>query len=801
MITDYRGVAANGELAICYGDHGIITITRDEGRTWSRVFLGDKYDIKKIVSIGKDLIGASGCSLLKYNAGKDRWINKDVFGVPEIISVTTRDSLMYVLTKSGVLVADFNLNIDTENFISLDTNSTYSEIVTDNSCFYIIANDSLILRYWNKNPTPDILDLAKLYPKENRKCISNLKIHNGKLHCIIEGQPLINKDMRTVSYTFNTLVSSSDHGSTWQKLTDSLHGSSYNIINGELIEVYSSANYIEKALIPYCYKFDAAGKRVLQNNADTDGRYFTYCYNFGASRANYLIDSKLALKDVIRTDSGTLLAAGDQMQIIVSTDGGASWEFKSLFFSYNNQSSPIDMHFLGDSIICAPNYRTTNAGTTWLPPRRGQKLEEGISMFNNDGSGIICPYQNSGDTSLKYYYETKDFGDTWEIIAGKTNHVKMLSSLQLNYGSEHLIACFCYEPAGKAGMSRFTGSSLYSVGKDFKFTDLVHLDSTEFRHLQKYGDTGVYAIAEQWYSFNHQKNYYDSCRFVIIKSEDRGMTWAEVKPLPPFTSILAENKYTYLSFGGFQDYMIARTGILIDNTCREKFFCYDIHTNSFDTIPNGFLGLNFNKCSLFPYEGKIYIPAKQSLYFNSESLGNPAEWDSLSYSDILPGWRTPASYQFQNIGDDQCIDTKYDGKNSYLIMGTFSDYELNGLPASMKVNIVRLRPPMTETSIEESTPLAGRGGYITNTPPCPVPAKDIVTTTIHTCPALDAESAEINVYDVNGTRVNAERIIPEQTGSSSAIISFDCSKLPNGLYMMRISAAGAIKCVPIVVVR
>jgi hypothetical protein len=139
------------------------------------------------------------------------------------------------------------------------------------------------------------------------------------------------------------------------------------------------------------------------------------------------------------------------------------------------------------------------------------------------------------------------------------------------------------------------------------------------------------------------------------------------------------------------------------------------------------------------------------------------------------------------------------------------DYELNFAPSEVKEyrdSIIFYSNAMgsdstarfsgsgidTTTSIEELEKVS----YLYAYPPYPMPAKQLVSSLIYFDNEILAE--EVEVFDRFGVKVgDAEDISIDKVKSYSAILSWNCSGVPTGVYFIRVRNGGTIKVLKVIV--
>ncbi len=109
----------------------------------------------------------------------------------------------------------------------------------------------------------------------------------------------------------------------------------------------------------------------------------------------------------------------------------------------------------------------------------------------------------------------------------------------------------------------------------------------------------------------------------------------------------------------------------------------------------------------------------------------------------------------------------------------------------------------TQTAVEElqDEGVESNSIYLYAANPCPIPATSRVSAKIYWDPRYDSGAASINVYNIYGEKVNIEKIKIEPGDGGSGLLRWDCSSVPNGVYLIRVTLAGSSINVPVIVAK
>ncbi|MEZ5082293.1 MAG: hypothetical protein R2750_02385 [Bacteroidales bacterium] len=223
----------------------------------------------------------------------------------------------------------------------------------------------------------EVIDDAKVWKSASAKSLGNwenLGISNntrvGRVNCIA-----FHPDLHDVIYAGTPsggLWKTTNHGSTWEPLTDDLHGIGVSAIvvipklGGDIIYI-------------------GTGDRDYASNVD--------------------------------------IAASFSIGVLKSNDGGITWDATGLSFASNQreQVTSLKKHPLSDEIIYATTsdgfYLTTDGGDTWPNIFNPLLNNEFIDLeLSPDNANIIYLSTRSNANDSTFIYRSLDMGSTWDTI-------------------------------------------------------------------------------------------------------------------------------------------------------------------------------------------------------------------------------------------------------------------------------------------------------------------------------------------------------------------------------------------------
>jgi hypothetical protein len=102
--------------------------------------------------------------------------------------------------------------------------------------------------------------------------------------------------------------------------------------------------------------------------------------------------------------------------------------------------------------------------------------------------------------------------------------------------------------------------------------------------------------------------------------------------------------------------------------------------------------------------------------------------------------------------------------------------------------------------IDTSTSVIDYHNYLYCYPPYPVPATNTVRSLIYWDTSLDIENDDIAVYDIFGNKVaGKEKITIEKQNAYSGILSWNCTNVPDGIYLIRLIHGSETRTMKVIV--
>lgn len=785
---DFNGVVANEDIIICYGNHGIMTWSRDNGHTWGQTNIGDKHDIYKIENIKGVFYGVTSYSIIISTDSGKSWENTEIADGPDIRAMTISGDKMYILTKRSLLSRGLGLEESPVELSDLDTLPEYHQIAADEEYLYINADNYNILKYEKNGGFVNNIEIN--YEDFCYACGNNfyIKTIDNELYILLKSL----NPQKLCAYR-NTLWKSADGAASWERVSgDIMTTTVYSRKNDEIYFIYPES---KNSLFSHNYsKINQIGEVERLNHPDKDQRCIYY----------YGYHNTVEYTDIAEIGNKLIIAVGKDKLISISRDGGKNWELISYFESfYIRGFSCFDNNFIyiNDKLIyCVSGYKeplfiTTNGGITWLPQKYyklGDSREAQNFFFNSSGDGFLK-------------YVTINHADSNTVtVSNNGNKVELINNDPF-YHDEEISKRFNYNRNNRKGLHLgdkvlffFTEcwAGQHCTGFLARYDEVGNfIDSAQFcdlilRNVIAANDSVVFVLGYQMEGENRFESPDDTNSFTfyyqMLKSTDRGMTWDSISPNPFYAKFGLNNNKTYYEYQAMLNSQPYLTGNKIHYlTYDSLIYIYDVETGSFDSV-NVCADLSSFDNAYFKFNKRDFIISERNTIYFADGLRSKAEeWDSLEAGALFSGW----DYYYDAITSPLIINDT----TGFLCIGNNSSsswhYELNLVKLhTRKINAVE--EPQTEEFIY----------YKWTSPPWPMPASGIVRTNYYWDSKSKLEDAVFGVWDVSGDRIE-KKVNVERISNYGAELSVDFSDMQAGIYIITISLYGESRAVPVVIMR
>lgn len=820
MNTDYRGVTTNGKSILCYGDFGLITYTLDYGKTFQQVNIGDKYSIKSINAIGSDFVGVTETSLLKSTTNGETWVNKKIFDTSTIIDASVASKTLFLLTAKGVYVADTNLYMSPEPLLALDSTAEYSEFETDGKDIYIIYNKKSLIHYAMDTKQLDTTNIISTVHASCDDCsnIANLKIFGNTVYLMVNLKYQLRNSLG--------LVKSDNKGKSWHRLTEYfLLNSSYHVDDSIIYAVrqknISIANN-DLFAVEYLrmdtshFAIDTSDYTIINDDSNIPDRPI-----YGSSV------EPVTFKEIISINKDTLIAVGVNKMIVMSYNGGKTWETKSFFdiFFRDREYASFPSKDIGYFITSLPRYKTQNGGITWRPQKyntqpksESTNLLKNTFYFNSSGKGFVKTItKNVADTNIA---ATNDYGETYTLLRNDSlthyrydNNSSFLPIFQngLDIGDYIL---YLIVRSQQDSSSTFTNKyTVLRYDKNFQLVDTAQINTQFVISMVVAKDSSIICLARNTAGTNKTDSTGTSgdysYSYFLIKSTDKGKTWDSLiikVPIYPTLQQHYSKAYYLYSHGVYSKCTFLKDNYILFPSFSQKsseigynlLYRYNYVNNIFDSvkIPTK---LSDKPNTIFSFGNVVYAVSSSNNLFYSKNIEAPVPvWDSIRSTDIFAKW------------DGFDSDYPSNGKYAILSAHTFNDtsgFMTIGISSDapggkqFKVNVVKLSPQSGITGIDvpivEEPPRVSLWNY----QPYPVPGTNKINCKLYWNKAYNIDDAAINVYSVYGTLIPAHQIQVNKIQNNLGILEWDCSGAPPGVYIVQITLAGDVLSFPVMVMK
>jgi photosystem II stability/assembly factor-like uncharacterized protein len=547
---------------------------------------------------------------------------------------------------------------------------------------------------------------------------------------------------------------------------------------------------------------------------------------------------------------------GTGVGIYKSTDKGETWVQKNNGLpkdSLMKTAIPVGRIVEKDSVIFAylppynsaelvkPAYlcRSTDNGENWEIVLGGD-LENSIQPnFLIKGDSIYC-------WNYTTLYLSTDNGETWDVINDKLSSLPLFYTLDI-IGNTMLASTksgiYISTDYGKSWLESDKGISNLTV------YDIAVRGDNIYTASEKVGVSLTTDDGETWKNFNNGLPEGTDIKLIatdgdyifvaplggnnIFMSSDNGNNWNLTPSSFPATYIsdiiimkgnviASSSTGTYISsdLGGSW----VKSTIIDTNNARLSYFSIDgdnIYAGSgrgvFISTDNGLnwypvaSPARWNITAITASEGIIYISDGHNIY---------AKADNFAYWYILA-----IDLTFDKImdilikGDNIIVGTTGAGVFISTDAGLSWNQRNEGLPILKYIWDIKIKGEYIYAAIsgsgvykaklediitdvrEENAQLEHSTAYLQYTNTYPIPASDIVRSTVYWNSIYNIMDAQIDIYNMYGMKQNNPEISIEKQADYKANIVWNCSGYSAGVYFIRVTLGGETMAVPVLINR
>jgi hypothetical protein len=727
--TNYNGTAYNGSSIIVYGDAGVITRSIDGGIHWMRVSLPDSFNIMSITNVGYDYFGVLNKKFIIKSS--DNGLNWQMFdlGDIEFYKINQKNNFLYCMSSKKIFVIDQNLAVKKEYNIVVDSNY-YDFVVTGDNLIYSSGKGKL----------------TQINLLNDKTKIINMSDYGICSDCPVPTK-LFNKGNKTYfKLGFNLF---SFDGSKAVSVFNTGRVSTFNSNGSDIFAIYTYTigKYSLRDSLLFVKINEGTQNSSRINNTEND-RYA----------------SKLQFAELKYLSVDTVIAVGKNMLIYMSYDAGRTWQLKSHYWIENDYGEKfiIDKNHITFVAPYVKFIKTTDAGVTWLPQKNYDKRyeDERFGDINNS----FKPYFVNSNFGFAHYHTmisnfinfaySNDFLDTVKLmISNEIKGYPLDKPIKVCINNDQTL----FAKPSHWLQNKFT--VIYSIDDEINAKRVALFDSAHVVFMDSFDNQELLTLVINYKGcyYIDSTAYYDSVYVSLLSSTDTASTWNKLIDFHILDSNEVINNvsriddYIFISVIGqgptTQVYRLNTKTLEIDVILTK---------NEWQTDVNG----------LVKAGSKTFI---NSVYFRQNGI----EFEVLQNDDIAnqPNvWRNITPKERYNSFS---IISKYD---SLIFISAYDSL--------MKTPTCWVAKPKTTTPVEEQTESKN---YLYCFPPYPVPATNTVRSLIYWDTSLDIENDDIAVYDIFGNKVaGKDKITIDKQNSYSGILSWNCTNVPDGIYLIRL---------------
>jgi hypothetical protein len=420
----------------------------------------------------------------------------------------------------------------------------------------------------------------------------------------------------------------------------------------------------------------------------------------------------------------------------------------------NLDPNGASLYWINDSIglysKSAPEMqRTTNAGKTWQPIQYSNELASSTKLYSTNflfypnGKGSIVFDNIIGypkNIGISY-----DYGKSFILIKNDSLLFQKDNSYHNEFSETQNYLIYENRDIPTAYSALMINDTNFVVKKNIRFKHL------NLQKLKIYSDNHFQILG---LGYKNQKDFpvIDSLYYLYLETFDKGETFDTIFKFKPYKNDIEPWSIRDLKQIDFNSgYFV--THKRIDSISR-KAMVYTYFKDSLKLI----------------YEEKVSSYARNLYYFNNELHLLVARNDGSHILKMKDGiW-------IEEYQDTNYIFTAfYQTKNKMFLQSVAIR---SGL-----VNIFEYKPSLinsVETQTEDQT-------YFYSYPPYPLPAKNELKSLIYWDMSYNIDDSDIEVYDIYGNKVaTREKISLNKLNSYSGYLSWDCTGVGTGVYMIQI---------------
>ncbi|MCX6147110.1 MAG: hypothetical protein NTW25_07640 [Candidatus Kapabacteria bacterium] len=747
MNTNFNSISCFNNTIFVGGKYGVILSSKDFGKSWKKQFIDENLTIYKFLKVEDRLLGLASNKLIEFDKLSENWKVVNMIDSTPILNIEYSNNNLIVLYQNKVKLYDKNLNLIEEDLIKSD--SSFVNCSLDKSLLYVILKDYILIKYDlnNKNITQTNL-------KDRLNCDA-CKVSKFEI-----------KDSIIVFKTNKGMYISKNKGTDFFVIGNTL--TTFEIFNNDIYEIENSIKpLITKAISTIDFNKITNNLRNKLSIINEDSLRLSHSYQF---------------EDLCFMNKDIIIGVGNNNLISISYNGGVTW--KVISYLDNNpieQNRYAKMYYVNDSLMYVMGenfviYKSLDAGNTWLPqyytsnkiyldsyndlfPNQHNLYfdEKGYGIIINNSYAVRDTFKNKNNIN---YMITKDFGNTYEY--GYSRNIDNLGNIG-NYfiPSDNNITMFCTSSFKFQGVDTLTTYLIYYIfDKNMKYLskkveigrllDKVIFD--EYKNcyivLKEQNEKNIYKFSQLNGNLELIRKNIDYSDFgtQIINNKDKSLSLMYYKEIASGGPIIV-NKEVVITPRKLIDTLFNFN--LSDNTKKVEYINTDTLFNIFDT---GY-GNTFHIV-----DNSFYINCVNGL-IRKKDINNSNSWEKIP----IPGYILCSVF----YGDK--YNLCYNKGDAY---------------GSVQAGLFKIIPNNPITTVEIQTE---DFTYFYSYPPFPTPSINVVMSLIYWDMSYNIDDSDIGVYDIYGNKVaDRDKISINKLNSYSGYLTWDCSGIATGVYMIQI---------------
>jgi len=450
--------------------------------------------------------------------------------------------------------------------------------------------------------------------------------------------------------------------------------------------------------------------------------------------------------------------------LYMSSDNGNKWEIINT--DLVQKSRIVNLAFDGNNVFASTEisgvFLSTDEGYSWAQKSNGFKTLN-VNELAIDGNNI---FTGNAPTSVSL---TTDDGNTWENFGQGLPKYAIIKNIAVDgnyifigqplgngvYMSSNRGNNWILSPGGLPPMNNIYDISI------MKGNVLLSSSSGTYISTDK-GESWVQSLVDNSAVISafviNGDNIYSQSNQGLFISNDNGFNWSRIDTNKWNISAVAINK---------GNIYVSEKKTSSDST-RHIFLSTDYGSN-WDTLCTILSYYNINQILIYKNNIFIRTAAMDGLYISTDS---GVSWNKRNGG--LPSF--------------QIWDLKIKDDEIYAAINCAGIYK------------AKLEDIITDVR-EENAQLEHSTAYLQYTNTYPIPASDIVRSTVYWNSAYNIMDAQIDIYNMYGMKQNNPEISIEKQADYKANIVWNCSGYSAGVYFIRITLGGETMAVPVLINR